>query len=96
VSDRFYSAVGERIREARLRAGLSQDEVARRGRLNRFFVSRVETGAENLSLQSLGRFALALGVTPAQLLEGVEADEGLLAPRPRKNSRDPGLRSGPA
>jgi transcriptional regulator with XRE-family HTH domain len=52
---------GRRLREARTQAGLSQEEVAKRLRIGQAYVSRVERGAQNVSLSACVRFARAVG-----------------------------------
>lgn len=83
----LYGGVAERIRTLRKAAGLSQGELAERASLNPFYVVRMEAGEQNLSLQTIGRVALALGVAPAALFEGVIAEPGLLEVKKRSNAR---------
>ena len=64
---------GERLREVRQRAGVSQEKLADQAGLHRTYVSSVERGKRNISLQNIERLALALGVTMADLM-----------PRPKK------------
>jgi transcriptional regulator with XRE-family HTH domain len=53
---------GAAIRAIRLRGRLRQEDVARRARVSRSTVARVETGAAaTLSLETLGRIAAAVG-----------------------------------
>ncbi len=92
MSERFYKAVARRIHDVRVASGLTQEEVAARASLNPYHVSRIENGAENLSLQTLGRFALAMGVPVARFLEDVEVGAEVLERRPRLNARNPALR----
>lgn len=66
-------AFGMRVREVRLALGISQEELAYRADLDRTYVSSVERGRRNIGLENVCRFALALGVHPASLLEGVPA-----------------------
>ena len=50
---------GDLLREARLRAGLSQAELARRSRTGRSLISRYERGAVEPSLETLRRLVRA-------------------------------------
>ena len=59
---------GRNVREARKRAGLSQEELAHRAAMKRSYLSDLERGTRNPSVDALGRLALALGVMPAELL----------------------------
>ena len=52
---------GRRLRVARKRAGLSQAEVATRLGIGQSYVSRVERGAQNISLLAGVKFAQVLG-----------------------------------
>lgn len=83
----LYGGVAERIRTLRKAAGLSQEELAARASLNPFYIVRAEAGRQNLSLQTIGRLALALGMPPAALFEGVVAEPSLLETKPRSNAR---------
>ena len=59
---------GLRLRELRLRRGLSQEKLAWEAGLDRTFVSSCERGQRNISLQNIYRLAAALNVAPAELL----------------------------
>lgn len=65
------------LREARFRAGLSQRAVAEAAGVRQPLVSRVETGREQPSLQTLGRLVEACGYA-------IEAD---LVPEPDDHDR---------
>ena len=85
--NQFYRAVAQRIAGLREDRGLTQEALAKRASLNKFYVARVEAGAENLSLQTLSRLALALEVAPSAFLDGLAADPSVLEMRPRRNAR---------
>ena len=61
--------VGSNLRRYRLLAGLSQEELAHRARLDRTYVSGMERGIRNPSVLVLQELAAALGVKPTNLLE---------------------------
>jgi len=63
--------LGDRVRARRAALGLSQMALAERIGLHFTFVSSVERGERNLSLQSLLRLAEGLEVNPAQLVDGL-------------------------
>ena len=53
--------VGIMLREARLSAGLTQEELARRLHTKKTAISRIENHAEDIKLSTLERVASALG-----------------------------------
>ena len=53
--------VGVMLRQAREKAGLSQEEVARKIRTKRTAISRIENHAEDIKLSTLHKVALAVG-----------------------------------
>lgn len=59
---------GERLRELRLKTGLSQEKLALIAEIDRTYVSDCENGRRNTSLELIYRFAKALGVKPWELL----------------------------
>jgi tetratricopeptide (TPR) repeat protein len=67
-------AVGQRLRQAREAAGLTQRELSFEG-CTAAYVSRIEAGARIPSLQILHEFARRLGVTPEYLATGRPAGE---------------------
>jgi tetratricopeptide (TPR) repeat protein len=67
-------AVGQRLRQAREAAGLTQRELSFEG-CTAAYVSRIEAGARVPSLQILHEFAKQLGVTPEYLATGRPAGE---------------------
>jgi transcriptional regulator with XRE-family HTH domain len=64
--------IGRRIRDLRIRAGLTQTEVAEALGTKQTGISAYERGARALTLPALMRIAEALGTTPNAIL-GVEA-----------------------
>lgn len=54
---------GAAVRAHRLRLGLSQEDLAERAELHRTYVTDVERGARNLSLESISRLARALEIS---------------------------------
>ena len=60
--------LGRNVREARHRAGLSQEQLAFEAGMKRSYVSDLERGTRNPSVKAIERLALALGVEPPELL----------------------------
>jgi transcriptional regulator with XRE-family HTH domain len=73
-------AFGQRIRELRLLAGLTQDDLAERCGLFRTYMSRIETGQANPTLTMIHALASSLGVE-VPVLFGVPG-----SPRPVSNA----------
>lgn len=65
-------SIGTRIRERREELGLSQSEVAIRIDSYRPLVSRIEHGHHLVNLETLIRYAMALDVTVAHLVGGLD------------------------
>lgn len=61
-------AVGQRIRDHRHAAGLSQIQLADRAGIDHKTVSRAENGVYAVSVDQIARLARALGTGPADLL----------------------------
>lgn len=66
---------GSVVRGQRLSVGLSQQELAHRSGLHRTYVTDVERGARNPSLNSIKKLSDALGVSLSNLFNLVEALE---------------------
>jgi transcriptional regulator with XRE-family HTH domain len=62
---------GATVRRLRLAAGLTQEQLGERCRMDLSAVSRLERGERNPRLDTLVRLARALDVPPAALLEDV-------------------------
>lgn len=62
-------AFGDRVRELRHAAGLSQEELAEASGLHRTYISSLERGQRNVGLDNIHVLAEALGVPASKLLE---------------------------
>lgn len=60
--------VGQNVRRFRTQAGLSQEELADRAKLDRTYISGVERGVRNPTVLVLQRLATALNIRPADFL----------------------------
>lgn len=81
ASDPLLTAMGKRLRELRLAAGMTFQDLADAAGVSRGYVYRMETGKQNASVRSLSRVAIALSTTISSLLEGVDADPSTLGTR---------------
>jgi transcriptional regulator with XRE-family HTH domain len=81
----------EALRRARVDAGLTISELAKRAGVSRDTISHAEKGRHSLQGPTLSKIAYALGRAPSELL----ADEERLAPKaPRRSSAEPSLFNG--
>jgi transcriptional regulator with XRE-family HTH domain len=63
--------VGLNIRRIRTQAGLSQEELAYRAKLHRTYISSIERGERNVSVENIFAIAEALKVPPGDLLDPI-------------------------
>lgn len=78
--------VGQRIKECRIKKGLTVDELAEKLKKNRATVYRYENGdIENLPITILEPIAKALGTSPAFLMSWTDESE-TFSPTKEKNS----------
>lgn len=71
MKDMIYESrkkLGERVRELRKSAGITQEELGEKAALNYKFIGELERGRVNVSLDSIVRIAGALGVKTGDLL----------------------------
>ena len=65
--------IGQRIREIRRDRGVTQETLAEAAEISVPYLSCIERGSKNVSLQTLIRFAAALDVTVDRLLVGIQS-----------------------
>jgi transcriptional regulator with XRE-family HTH domain len=63
---------GETIRTLRKAKGLSQEQLAELAGLHRNYIGGVERGERNVALLNIIRIAQALGISPSELLQGLD------------------------
>jgi putative transcriptional regulator len=68
---KLLSALGSRIRTVRLQKGVSQEALAYEAAFDRTYISLLERGRRNPSFANLHKLCGALGVTVAELTEGL-------------------------
>lgn len=64
------SAIGTNIRKLRAAKGLSQEELAFRAEVDRSYLSEIENGYKNLSVNMLDQIAAALDVQIGEMFSG--------------------------
>jgi transcriptional regulator with XRE-family HTH domain len=65
------SNVGKRIREIRMKADMSQKDLAYSTDLDRSYIASVERGQRNISIINLEKIANSLGVSLSELFKGI-------------------------
>ena len=58
---------GGRVRDIRRQKGLSQEELARRAKIDRTYIGGIERGERNAGIKNVHRIADALGVPAMEL-----------------------------
>lgn len=62
------------LRHLRVATGVSQEELAARAGLHRTYISSVERGQRNVSLENIFAIARALGCDPRELIDATTAE----------------------
>jgi transcriptional regulator with XRE-family HTH domain len=62
---------GRQVREKRAALQLSQEAFADKCKLDRTYISGIERGRRNVALRNIDAIAKALGITIAELVQGV-------------------------
>ena len=57
------------LRRLRAKLGISQEALADLAGLHRTYIGSIERSERNISIDNIGKLAVALGVTPSKLLE---------------------------
>lgn len=81
-------ALGSVIRSRRIRMGWSQETLAERADLHRTYVTDIERGTRNLTLESIAKLAGALGVSIGELFQSMSEEDGVGAPPDIRNTVD--------
>ena len=67
--------LGERLRDQRLKLGVSQEEIAHLAGLNVSNFGKIERGMSNPTLHTIVRVASVLDLDPGDLLTGMSTDD---------------------
>jgi len=60
---------GNKVREERLKQGLSQETFAEKAGVHRTYIGMIERAEKNITLTNIEKIALALSLTPKDLLD---------------------------
>jgi len=66
--------VGEELRKAREDAGLTQEELSSKARVDRSYISQLERGLKSPTLDMLLRLCKAMGVSASEIVARVEKE----------------------
>ena len=66
--------LGQVLRDARIAAGLTQEQLAAKARLSRNYVSLLELNVKSPTVQTLLRICAALNVRASRILARIERD----------------------
>ncbi len=61
--------VGSRIREYRLKRGLTQEDLAHEADLHRAYIGQIERGEKNIGVQNLQKIAKTLKIKASKLID---------------------------
>lgn len=75
--------IGQRIKELRETATMSQKDLSYTADLDRSYIASVENGQRNISIVNIEKIATALGVTLKEFFNNVEFDNA--AKRTKRN-----------
>lgn len=64
--------LGEELRNARLAAGMTQEELSHRAGLDRTYISQLEHGKKSPTVDSLLRLCAAMGVAASSIIARLE------------------------
>lgn len=70
-------AFGQTVRRIRLSMDISQEKFADMCDLHRTYISDIELGKRNVSLENIGKMANALDINISELFQEVERDAGV-------------------
>jgi transcriptional regulator with XRE-family HTH domain len=72
IKDKSLVRLGENLRKAREKCGLSQEELAYKAGVHRTYVGGVERGEYNVTVLTLLKFTKALGMSLRDALRGLQ------------------------
>lgn len=67
-------SIGQRIRNYRTQAGLTQEKLAELSGLHPTYIGQVERGEKNTTLESIQKISAALQISLSQLFEKLSSD----------------------
>jgi len=64
--------IGKRIKELRLKKGISQEQLALKAEIDRTYMTSVENGKRNISIQNIEKIIYALDTTFEEFFKGFD------------------------
>jgi len=64
---RLYQTLGETVRTERIKAGLSQEQLAEKANLTRNYIGHIERAERRITLETLAKVARGLGLRVSDL-----------------------------
>jgi transcriptional regulator with XRE-family HTH domain len=68
---KISKTLGETIRAERIKAGLSQEQLAEKANLARNYIGNIERAEYKVTVEALARIAKALGIKVRDLVDGL-------------------------
>ena len=62
MSKELIKRFGKRVRDERLKRGLSQEKLAEKAKVHRTYIGMIERGEKNITLTNIEKIAKALGL----------------------------------
>lgn len=72
MSKEILIKFGKKIREERLKKGLSQEELASKAGVHRTYIGMIERAEKNITLENIEKFSKALDISIKDLFENNE------------------------
>ena len=69
MAENINVTFGKKVREERLKLGLSQEELASRAGVHRTYIGMIERAEKNITLENIEKIAKALGIPIAELVK---------------------------
>ena len=67
-----YQKLATKIRKLRSQKGWSQEELADRAGLHRTYISHLENGKRQISVETLCKIAAGFGISSSELIKGID------------------------
>ena len=71
MKTKVQEQLGYNIRKARLKSGVSQEELAAKVGIHRTYIGSVERGERNIGIMNIVKIAAALNIAVSELVEGL-------------------------